>query len=77
MASQGFSMLGGALGLLEPLAQPIAWLASPSFRRRTRARWAEGGRMLRIGDVGLWLVAWSVVAVVVAVLLAAWLRGSP
>jgi len=75
MALQLLGFLAGAFVIFTPLVEPIAYLFSPSFRARTRARWAQGGRSRKIGEVGLWLVAWSLLLVAIAIPIAAWLRG--
>jgi hypothetical protein len=68
--------LPGVLDFLGPLIEPILWLSSPLFRASTRRRWEHGGGRLRIGEVGLWMATWIVVAVVVPLVIAQFLPGT-
>jgi hypothetical protein len=65
-----------ALNFLGPVVEPVLWLVSPTFRARTRERWARSGRGLRIGEVGVWFAVWGVILVLCIFGAAAWLQAS-
>ena len=77
MAIQVWGLVADALNvfvpLIESLVAPIRWFASSSFRTQARERWRQNSLSVRIGEVGMWAIAWLVVLAVGAFGIAMWL----
>jgi hypothetical protein len=60
--------LWSLLNLFAPLAQGIRWLLSPAHRARVRTQWAQYSALQRVGEAGLLLCYWVVVAAVIGMI---------
>jgi hypothetical protein len=65
------------VGLLSQLAEPVLWVVSPKFRKRTREDWAQGGARRRVADVLSWLLISALLIAAVLWISLAWWFPAP